>query len=188
LVGGQWRIEIAVPRDEAYFSLNSERARLEGGVLALVADGRGGSFGTLQLSPRTEPAWLVVSSEVDQNTAAAVGWPLDSGPEPAQTFDVPDQLLLDGLPSAFAREQARRSRVRLLTAAFVALSCALAVVLLVLRVKAADRELSSHLSQDLEQELAARIAPRRVLPLVVAVLALLLGFSALALVVLARSQ
>ncbi|HET7540963.1 MAG TPA: hypothetical protein VFK05_13865 [Polyangiaceae bacterium] len=183
----EWRVEIAVPREEAFYSLVSQRARLAGGVLALVPDGRGGSFGTLRLSPRTEPAWLVVSSEVDQDSAAAVGWPLDSGPEPAQTFDVPDTLLLDGLPSAFVREQARRSRVRWLTAAFIGFSFLLSVALLVLRVRAADREISRHLGQDLEQELATRIAPRRVLPVIVAVLAILLGFSALGLVVLARS-
>jgi hypothetical protein len=187
-VGDEWRVEIAVPRSEAFYSLVSQRARLEGGVIALVPDGRGGSFGTLRLSPRTEPAWLVVSSEVDQNSAAAIGWPLDSGPEPALTFDVPDQLLLDGLPSASAREQARRSRVRWLTAVFVGLSFAISVVLLVLRVRAADRDISLHLTQELEQGLAARIAPRRVLPLVVAVLAILLGFCALGLIVLARTR
>lgn len=185
-VGDEMRIEIAVPRSEAFFSLVSDRARLAGGVVALAADGRGGSFGTLRLNAHDQPAWLVVSSEVDQNSAAAIGWPLESGPEPAQTFDVPDRLLLDGLPSAFAREQARRSRIRWLTAAFILIAFVLSGVLLVLRVKAADREISLHLSEDLDRELAARIAPRRVLPLVVAVLAILLGFAAFGLVVLAR--
>ena len=66
-------------------------------------------------SARPQPAWLVLSSDVDQNSAATIGWPLDVGPEPAQTFDVPDFLLLDGLPAAFQREQERRSRVRWLT-------------------------------------------------------------------------
>jgi len=186
--GDQLRIESAVPRAEAFFSLVSERRRLAGGVIALTPNGRGGSVGTVRLSVAEHPAWLVASSEVDQNSAAAIGWPLDSGSEPAQTFDVPDVLLLDGLPAAFARESLRRSRVRWLTAAFIAVAFALSVVLLVLRVRAADRDISEHLRQGLEQELAERIAPRRLLPLLIAVLAILLGFVALGLVALARSR
>ena len=182
------RIESAVPRTEAYFSVVSDRHRLSGGVIALAPNGRGGSVGTVQLPTWPEPMWLVVSSEVDQNSAAAIGWPLDSGPEPAQTFDVPDLLLLDGLPSAFAREQARRSRVRWLTAAFIGLAFGLSVVLLVLRVRAADRHISEHFLEGLEPDLATRIAPRRMLPLLVAVLAIGLGFIALGLVALARSR
>ncbi len=94
--------------------------------------------------------------------------------------------MLDGLPAAFAREQARRSRVRWLTAAFIGLAFALSIVLLVLRVRAADRHISEHLRAGLEQDLAARIAPRRMLPLLVALLAIALGFVALGLIVLSR--
>ena len=129
-----------------------------------------------------------MSSEVDQNSAAAIGWPLAPGPEPAQTFDVADVLLLDGLPAAFAREQARRSRVRWLTASFIGLSFALSVALLLLRVRAADRDITQHLAQDLDPDLTRRIAPRRLLPAVVAVLAILLGFAALGLVALAHAR
>jgi len=182
------RIESAVPRTGAFFSVVSERHRLSGGAIALTPNGRGGSVGTVQLPTWLEPTFLVVSSEVDQNSAAAIGWPLDSGPEPAQTFDVPDVLLVDGLPAAFAREQARRSRVRWLTATFIGLAFALSVLQLVLRVRAADRHISVHLREGLEQELAARIAPRRMLPVLVAVLAILLGFVALGLVALARAR
>jgi len=180
------RIESAVPLTEAFYSLVSHRQRLAGGVIALGPNGRGGSVGSVQLPAWQPPAWLVLSSEVDQRSAAAIGWPLDSGPEPAQTFDVADVLLLDGLPAAFAREQARRSRVRWLTAAFIGLAFALSVVQLVLRVRAADRHISEHLREGLEQELAARIAPRRMLPVLVAMLAIALGFVALGLIVLSR--
>jgi len=186
--GEELRVESAVPRSEAFFSLVSDRERLAGGVVLLEPNGRGGSFGSIPLPSFRSPAWVVVSSEVDQNSAAAIGWPLDVGAEPAHTFDVPDALLLDGLPRAFAREQARRSRVRWLTAAFIGLAFMLSVVLLVLRVRAADREISAHLRQDLELESAARIAPRRLLPLLVAVLSILLGFVALGLLALARSR
>ncbi|HYQ28775.1 MAG TPA: hypothetical protein VER04_16195 [Polyangiaceae bacterium] len=185
-VPGALRIESAVPRTEAFFTLVSERLRLAGGVIVLSPNGRGGSVGTLPLTTWPAPAWLVVSSEVDQNSAAAIGWPLDLGPEPAHTFDVPEALLLDGLPAAFAREQARRSSVRWLTAAFIALAFVLSVVQLVWRVRAADRHIAEHLREGLEQEQAARIAPRRVLPVLVALLAIALGFVALGLIVLSR--
>jgi hypothetical protein len=184
---GVLRIEAAVPHSEAFFSVVSQRQRLFGGVVSLGPDVRGGATGSLSLASFPPPTWLVVSSEVDQNSAAAIGWPLATGPEPAQTFDVPDLLLLDGLPAAFAREQARRSRVRWLTASFIGLAFALSVVLLVLRVRAADRDISRHLQQDLEREFVAGIAPRRTLALLVAVLAILLGFAALGLVLLARA-
>lgn len=182
------RVESAVPRQLAYFSVVTGSARLTGGVLALSPDGRGGSVGTAELPAFPQPAWVVVSSEVDQNTVAAIGWPLDSSAEPAQTFDVPESLLLDGLPSAFAREQARRWRVRRLTVLFIALAFALNIALLVLRVRAADRDIARHLQRELERETAARIAPRRLLPVLVAVLVLGLGFVAFGLIVAARSR
>src|SRR6478736_5004328 len=188
LANGELRIESAVPRSEAFYSLVSDRQRLAGGLVALEPNGRGGSVGTLPLSHSQSPSWVVVSSEVDQNSAAAIGWPLASGTEPAQTFDVADALLLDGLPAAFAQEQARRSRVRWLTAAFIALAFALSVVQLVGRVRAADRYISEHLREGLEQDLAARIAPRRMLPVLVGLLAIALGFVALGLIALARAR
>jgi hypothetical protein len=186
--GRELRIESAVPRSEVFFSLVSERQRLSGGVIALGPNGRGGSAGSALLPVGESPSWVIVSSEVDLNSAAAIGWPLTSDPEPAQTFDVADTLLLDGLPAAFAREQARRSRVRWLTAAFIGLAFALSVALLVLRVRAADRDITQHLSHDLDADLAARIAPRRLLPVLVAILAILLGFAAIGLIVLARAR
>jgi hypothetical protein len=183
------QVESAAPRSEAFFSVVSDSGRLTGGMVALAADARGGSLGTVELPEALpHPAWLVLSSEVDQNTAAAIGWPLDVGAEPAQTFDVPEVLLLDGLPAAFRREQERRSRVRWLSAAFIALAFALSVVLLVVRVRAADRDISRHLSGGLEADAVARIAPRRLLSLLVAVLAIALGFIALGLIVAARSR
>ena len=182
------RIESAVPRSEAYFSLVTDTRRVLGGVLTLASDGRGGSVTKVELPSFPEPAWLVVSSEVDQNSVAAIGWPLDSSTEPAQTFDVPDTLLLNGLPAAFAREQTRRSRVRWLTGAFIALAFALSVVLLVVRVRAAEHDITRHLSENLEAEMAARVAPRRFLPLLVGLLAVGLGFILLGLIAVARSH
>jgi hypothetical protein len=181
------RVETAVPRAEAYFSLVTESQRVSGGVLALDPDGRGGSVALASVSGSPEPAWLVVSSEVDLNSVAAIGWPIDSGAEPAQTFDVPDTLLLDGLPAAFAREQARRSKVRWLTAVFIALAFGLSVVLLVLRVRAAEHDIARHLQENLDSEMVQRVAPQRFLALLVGLLAIGLGFILLGLIVLARA-
>ena len=182
------RVQTAVPRSEAYFSLVTDAQRIAGGVLTLTPDGRGGSVGTADLPNFSSPAWLVVSSEVDQNSVAAIGWPLDSGTEPAHTFDVPDTLLLDGLPAAFEREQARRSRVRWLTAAFIALAFALSLVLLVVRVRAAEHDIARHLQENLDAEEVSRVAPRRFLALLVGLLAVGLGFILLGLIVAARSR
>jgi len=186
--GTSARIEVPVTRAEAFYSVVSDQGRVSGGVLALAPNGHGGSFGTLELPPTLpHPAWLIVSSDVDLNSAAAIGWPLDGGAEPAQTFDVADRLVLDGLPAAFAREQARRSRVRWLTAAFIAFAFALSVVLLVVRVRAADRDLTRHLREELERPAATRVAARSGWALLAAVLGIALGFIALALFLLARS-
>ncbi|HEY1534949.1 MAG TPA: hypothetical protein VGF76_13070 [Polyangiaceae bacterium] len=173
------RVASATPRTQAFFSVVTDRARIAGGTLSLKPDGQGGSFADAALHlpvPLPVPSWLVVSTEVDENSAAAIGWPLQASVEPAQTFDVPDVLLLDGVPAAFEREQARLSRVRWLTAAFIASAFLLSVALLVLRVRAADRDIARHLRTDLESETAARIAPRTLWPLVVALLAIGLGF------------
>jgi hypothetical protein len=173
------RVESATPRTQAFFSVVTNRARIAGGVLALTPDGHGGSLAEADLhlsAPLPSPSWLVVSTEVDENSAAAIGWPLQGGEEPAQTFDVPEVLLLDGLPTAFTREQARLSRVRWLTAAFIASAFLLSVALLVLRVRAADRDIARHLRLGLEDETAERVAPRTLWPLVVALLAIALGF------------
>jgi hypothetical protein len=185
--GSGIRVETAVPRTEAYFALVTESQRVSGGVLALDPDGRGGSVALASVSGIPERAWLVVSSEVDLNSVAAIGWPIDSGVEPAQTFDVPDTLLLDGLPAAFAREQARRSKVRWLTAAFIALAFGLSVVLLVLRVRAAEHDIARHLQENLDLEMVQRVGPQRFLALLVGLLALGLGFILLGLIVLARA-
>jgi hypothetical protein len=183
-----FRVDSATPRREVYFSVVSDDARLSGGALKLTPDSSGGAFATAELPRIPAPSWLVVSSEVDLNSAAAIGWPLDSTMVPAQTFDVPDALLLDGLPAAFEREQVRRSRVRWLTAAFIAVAFALSVALLVLRVRAADRNIAQHLRAELELDTAQRIAPRGLWPLLVALLAIGLGFIALGLIVVARSH
>jgi hypothetical protein len=186
--GSELTIENSAPRSEAYFSLVTERERVRGGMLALAQDSRGYSVATFELGNAPHPAWLVVSSDVDENSIGAIGWPLDLGAEPAQTFDVHEALLLDGLPGVFAREQARRSRVRWLTAGFVALALALSAALLVFRVRAAERDIARHLQENLEDEVVQRVAPVRGLSLLIALLAIGLGFLLLGLIAVARSR
>lgn len=181
-------IETAVSRDEAFYSVISESARLEGGVLKLQPDGHGGSFGLLKMAARATTSWIVVSSDVDQSGSSAVGWPLDAATEPSQTLDVPDALLLDGLPAAFTREAERRSRVRWLSAAFIALAFVLSVVLLVKRVRDADRDIVQHLRGGLDPDTVARVAPRRLLSVLLALCSIGLAFLVVALVLLSRAR
>ena len=186
--GHELRVESAVPQSQVFYSVVSDAGRVAGGQLSLVLISEGGSRATTTLPALPHPSWLVISTDVAQNSAAAIGWPLDVGSEPAQTFDVPDALWLDGAPAAFAREQARRSRVRWLSAAFIALAFALSVALLIVRVRAADHDIAEHLRQGLDPETVARVAPRRLLSLIVALLGIALGFVALGLIVAARSR
>lgn len=186
LAGHTLRVESDIAQNEAFYSVVTEAERVSGGVLALQPNGRGGAVGSAEIAALPPAAFLVVSSEVDQNSPGTVGWPSELSDEPAQTFDVPDALLLDGLPRAFVREQQRRSRVRWLCAAFVACSLVLCVLLLVLGVRAADRDLSRHLHAGLDAETTERVAPRRLLAVLASVLALSLGFIVLLLVSLAR--
>lgn len=186
--GKHLRVEIAAPRRQAFYAFVTERERIAGGVLALEPDDRGGSITTLPLPRLPQPAWIVVSSEVDLNTTAAIGWPIDASTEPEHTFDVAESLLLDGLPAAFAREQARRSRVRWLTTGFVALALALSAVMLVLRVRAAERDIAQHLRESLDADSVPAVAPRRSWSLLAAVLMVALGFILLALIAAARAS
>ncbi|HEY2405720.1 MAG TPA: hypothetical protein VGI10_06950 [Polyangiaceae bacterium] len=180
------RVASPIERGRAYFSVLAQDSRKVGGALALEPDGRGGSVARLVLPALPEPAWLMLSSEVDEHSAAAVGWPLTVSDEPQSTYDLPVRVLLDGAPASFAREAARLSRVRWLTVCFALLSLLMSIVLVLLRVRAADREIEAHLQTDLDAETARRVAPRAPLRLLAALLGIGLGFVALGLFVLAK--
>jgi hypothetical protein len=107
-----------IVRERAYVSIVTERARLSGAIVALVADQAGGARGLLQLDPHLsarlddEPTWAVVSSEYDKRSAGAVGWPLSPAFDPRSprlTFHVADQVLLDGRDGALDDVERRRS-------------------------------------------------------------------------------
>jgi hypothetical protein len=139
------RLSVRSPivRSHAYVSLVSERERLGGVILPLFADAMGGAAGAIELAPdllgrlRSEPTWIVVSSESDKRSPGVVGWPFAAAARgspssadqlPRRTLDVADQLLLDGTVEALAREQRRRAEQRQLAAGLLAaLAVALAV-------------------------------------------------------------
>lgn len=152
-------VESPVVHERAYVTVVRERERILGRALALAPDAMGGARGTLPLSeglgsPSTAgiaPAtWIVVSSEADQRSAALVGWPIaESSEEPRPTFDVADVLLADGVAAARARESERVGRVRLSAATIAVALLALAGVLVVFRVRGAERDLAAHIDESL---------------------------------------
>jgi hypothetical protein len=193
--GEDLRVVSPIARDVAYATLVTETERLAGAAVALSSDGRGGAVGTWRMPPvpsTAKPLWAVVSSEPDQHSMALVGWPLSGDTdEPPRTFDVPDRLLLDGAPAAFARDAARRQRARSLAALFAVCAMALAVVLLALRTRGARRDLEQHF----EQAGDGMFAPadlsggdrQSTLWVLAALLCVALGFAAIALVSMLRT-
>lgn len=184
--GKQLVIEAPVPKEAAFYSIVSERGRFAGGRVPLADDGRGGAVAQVDW-PRSvpAPAWVVVASEPDMHTVAAVGWPIDAAAA-TQTFDAREELWLDGLPQAYATSLERPRHARLLAGAFAALALALAVVLFTGRVRAADRALATHFSETAEGEVERFRVRQSVLAIVTAALCIALGFVLVGLVSLAR--
>jgi len=186
VAGGELRLVSPVPRDEAFYSIVSESARLFGGRVILTKASGGGAAASLALPDGLRPPfWVVVSSEADMGTQAAVGWPV--GFEvPTATFDAKDVLLLDGLPSAYERSRERPRRARLLAGLFALLSLTLALVLLTQRVRRADARLVAHFRDEGVKDSRRFRLERSGLMLVVAILCVGLGFVLIALITLAR--
>lgn len=184
--GRQLSIASPVPREAAFYSIVGENGRVAGGRVRLADDGRGGAWAKVDLPQGLPtPAWAVVASEPDMNTIAAVGWPID-GAGPMSTFDARDDLLLDGLPQAYAASLERPQRARVLAGIFAVLALGLAVVLFTGRVRAADRALATHLSETAEGDVERFRVRQSVLGLVTAALCIALGFVLVGLVSLAR--
>lgn len=183
---GRLLIEAPVPRPAAFYSVVNEHARLFGGRLPLSSDFLGGARASVRLpDDLPAPLWAVVASEPDLNTQAAVGWPLNVH-GPATTLDVPDHLLLDGSIAAYEKSLVRPRRARWLAGVFALLALALALVLFVGRVHAADRDIERHFSEQLEGEAARFKLKQSALLLAVAVLCIALGFVLVGLISLMR--
>ncbi|HVJ15316.1 MAG TPA: hypothetical protein VM686_07745 [Polyangiaceae bacterium] len=181
LDGEQLIVTSPVPRERAYFTLVTAHRRVGGGSLALGSDGRGGASGRAQLPPLpAEPIWAVVASSPDLVSAARVGYPIGNQAEPARTLDVPERLLLDGLPRALSRESGRRKKVRLVAAAVCALSLLLGVLLLAWRSQRSAHALARHFEQSgLAAEERRALSSQPSLWLTTALAAVGLGFVAL---------
>jgi hypothetical protein len=190
--GGELLIEAPVPRDLAYFALVTPNERLLGGRLLLKPDARGGSSAQLPLPALgVTPTHAVVASERDLRSTAAVGWPLElvPGGEPARSFDAVEALLLDGGPRAVLRERARRHRVRWIVAAFVAAASLVEIALLLALTRRGDRALDAHLERSgLAAADAERLAPRRSPAILLALLAVAVGFLVVTLVAILRMR
>jgi len=177
--GGSLTIASPVPRDVAYYAFVTEHERLLGGRAVLAPSPSGGATATIPF-PALEPPprYVVVSSERDLRSPAAVGWPLDTvGAEPLSTFDAVDALLVDGRPRAALREAHRAARVRWVVAAFCGGALALELLLLVAFTKRSDASLDRHLEgAGVSAEDALRLAPKRSPRVVLALVAVALGF------------
>jgi hypothetical protein len=114
-----------IARQLGFLSVVSVRERIAGALVPLAIAADGSASGRFELDPAlearldAEATWAVVSSESDKRSPGVVGWPLSAafdGPAPL-TFDVPDQLLLDGRSGALYDSQRRWRRWRGLAAA-----------------------------------------------------------------------
>jgi hypothetical protein len=120
LEGTRLLMRSPIPREHAYVSLVSADQRLAGYSLELSTNADGGADASVELEPAllerlaSEPTFAVVSSEPDKRSLGSVGWPLHAdGAGPNLSFDVADQLLLDGSEGVLEREaSARRGRRR----------------------------------------------------------------------------
>ncbi len=181
LDGARLIVTSPVPRERAYYTLVSERRRVSGGSVVLTADERGGATGYAELPrPPTEPLWAVVASTPDLLSAGRVGMPIGPHAEPALTLDVPEKLLLDGLPRALSRESARRKQARFTAVTICALGLLLAVLLLLGRARRSAEVLARHLEQSgLDAAERRALSAERPLWLWAALGAVALGFAAL---------
>ncbi|HEY6080495.1 MAG TPA: hypothetical protein VIW29_16895 [Polyangiaceae bacterium] len=131
------------------------------------------------------PLWVVTSSQADLASPAAVGWSM--APElPAQTFDARELLLLDGAPSARAREARRARRVRLVTAGYAALALGLTLWLFVRRVREAEQRIERHLARSGLDDATLGVAPAGKARTLLAAACIGLGFLVLALLALLK--
>lgn len=114
LDGTELLVRSPIPRDEAFLSLTDGLHRLAGYSVPLTADADGGASARVPLDAEllagADELWAVVSSEPDKRSASAVGWLIKSTmpSDPALTFDVADQLLLDGTDGVLQSERAAR--------------------------------------------------------------------------------
>ncbi|MBX3126095.1 MAG: hypothetical protein KF718_05235 [Polyangiaceae bacterium] len=180
-------VRAPIERDVAYVALLTPSTRLAHAALELKPDGRGGSLGSWRVST-AGASHVLVSSEPDFASPAAVGWPLVTDGETfATTLSAPDLPWVDGGPARHAVERTRQGRAKLVAAGFVAAAALLALALLLLENRRSSATLFAHLERaGSTVDEVDRATARRTWPLVVlsALAAVLLGFAIVALVML----
>jgi hypothetical protein len=192
LQGSQLRIRSPVPRAEAFFAIVDETSRYQGGRVALNPASNGTADAVVELTGLpARPFWVVLSSEPDLASPAAVGWPMgERAREPLATFDVRDVLLYDGIPEARERQRIHQRRTLLLASGACVLALLLVATWLVRSVRASKLTLSTHLAETLAEEpLAERIQDPglNALRLAVGLLLVGLGFVVFLLILLYRA-
>jgi hypothetical protein len=115
----EMRVVSPVARDVVYATLATRHARLWGGAVPLVPDGRGYAVGTIDrvAEPTGEAIWLTLASDPRASGAGTVGWPANGAALAEGELAFRDWLLLDGMPAAQRRDAERRGRARWLTGA-----------------------------------------------------------------------
>jgi hypothetical protein len=164
LEGTRLRVDSPIPRERAFVSLVTAQQRLAGYSLELSADAEGGAGASVELGPpllgrlATQAVFAVVSSEPDKRSPSSVGWPLRSdGAQPALSFDVADQLLLDGRDGVLERESAARRSRRRIAALLLALVGSTMLVGFAQQIRQRPRPARAHAARG--EELA--LAPQR---------------------------
>ena len=141
---GSINVFAPVPREIAYVTLATAKARLWGGIIPLAVDTLGFSRGSIgwpavARAPEIgtpEPLWVTLSSDPFQTSAGTVGWPVYRASWPVVPTAILDEhpfrdlLLLDGMPAAEARDRDRRYRARALAAVALGAAAVLEGVLL----------------------------------------------------------
>lgn len=140
--GGGLRVRSPAPRRAAYLSFVSTKGRVGGATVRLEPGPGGLSEGTLDAAriPTLSPLAVVVGSDPGETGLGTVTWPLT--PDTGQPEAAPLRVLLDGVPAAEAREEARARTLRRLTAGVLALAMLLELVLLSRVSREANRELA----------------------------------------------
>jgi hypothetical protein len=140
--GTQLLVRSPIPRERAYLSLVDGQHRLAGYILALTQDADGGASASVQLDSELRPPsgelYAVVSSEPDKRSPGTVGWQLGP-PGLAHTFDVPEQLLLDGSAGVLQLERAARLARRQVAAILLSLVGAAMVAAFALEARSSAR-------------------------------------------------
>jgi hypothetical protein len=176
-------LESSGAASRAYLGFFDENQRYTGASAALTPAPDGRLVGELPWPSglTAAPLWVVASSQADLASPSAVGWPIVGVGEPdPRTFDVREQLLLDGSPAARRHEERRARRIRLLSAGYAAFALLVTLLAFVRGVREADRAIERHLSRAGIEDAVLSIAPPRKGRALLAAACIGLGFLVLA--------